>query len=69
MMLRPELPSVPSAGRANAATLNQSSISSSLGRPLIELRVADEVGAIVGEAVEVAVGAGGDRQRRAGLQA
>ena len=40
-----------------------------LARPAaVELRIADEVGAIVGEAVEVAILPGGDRQRRAALQ-
>ena len=41
--------------RRRPRVLNHCSISSSRGRPLIELGVADEVGAIGGQAVEVAI--------------
>ena len=36
--------------------------------PVIELRIADEIGAIVGEAVEIAILIGADGQRRPRLQ-
>ena len=59
---------MPSGGIRNAAVLNHASISSSRGRPLSSVGIADEIGAIVGEAVEVAVLSGRDGQRRAALQ-
>ena len=62
-MLRPELPFVPSAGLANASDV-EPAFDHFIARPAaIELGVADQIRAIVGETVEIAVLPGADGER------